>query len=119
MPSLELYLLGLAGIAIHYLKTWVNANNKGEQFNLKRAIPNASLSVITTLLLVYVRKDIENIYVVTPIGAAILGYLGNSTFFSIVEARKPKIGSQTTITEKETPDTVTTQIQSTETKPKE
>ena len=90
--QLELQLLGLLGLAIHYLKLWVKANNEGKEYNLKKSIPSAALSAITTGVLIYLRTDIENIYVVTPFGAVILGYLGNSVFFSVVETRKPKLG---------------------------
>lgn len=90
--TLELQLLGFLGLAIHYLKLWVKANNDGKEYSLKRAIPSAALSAITTGVLIYLRADIESIYVVTPFGAVVLGYFGNSVFFSAVETRKPKSG---------------------------
>lgn len=117
--QMELQILGLVGLAIHYLSMWVKANNDGKEFNLKRAIPNAALSAICTGVLIYLRADIENIYVVTPMSAVILGYFGNSVFFSLVNSKKPKIGSETVITETETADRVTTTVQATETKPKD
>ena len=40
-------------------------------------------------VLIYLHKDIEALYVVTPFAAVVLGYLGNSVFFSFVTAKKP------------------------------
>ena len=111
--SIELQILGIAGVLLHYFKLWVKANNDGKEFQLKKSIPNATLSAITTGLLIYLRADIENIYVVTPVGAVVLGYIGSSAFFSIIETRKPKLGpddsATAVITKVETPEaTITT-----------
>ena len=86
----ELMLLGQAGVAIHYFKEWVLANNKGQKYDLKKALPMAVLSSLTTALLVYLKDDISDLYVVTKFGAVILGYLGNSVFFSFLDTKKPK-----------------------------
>ena len=90
----ELLLLGQAGVMLHYLKEFVVANNQGKKYELKKSIPMALLSSITTALLVYLKDDISDLYVVTKFGAVVLGYVGNSTFFSFVDVRKPKINDQ-------------------------
>lgn len=87
----ELLILGQLGVALHYGKEYVVANNNGKKYELKKAIPMALLSSITTAILIYLKDDISDLYVVTKFGALILGYVGNSTFFSFVEVRKPKI----------------------------
>jgi hypothetical protein len=87
---LELLFLGQLGVFIHYFKEFVVANNQGKKYELKRAIPMAVLSSMTTALLIYLKDDISDLYVVTKFGAVILGYIGNSTFFSFVDVRKPK-----------------------------
>lgn len=87
----ELLLLGQAGVLIHYLKEYVVANKQGKKYELMKAIPMAFLSSLTTALLVYLKDDIASIYVVTKFGAVVLGYAGNSTFFSFVDVRKPKV----------------------------
>ena len=86
----ELYLLGLAGVAIHYLKDWVIHTDTGVKYGWQKAVPMALLSTVTTMLLVFLRDDIVGLYVITPFGAVILGYIGNSVFFSFVDAKKPK-----------------------------
>lgn len=89
--TIELMLLGQAGVLVHYLKEWVVANNNDKKYDFKKAIPMAALSSITTALLVYLRQDIEPLYVVTPFSSVALGYIGNSIFFSFVDTKKPKV----------------------------
>lgn len=88
--EIKLLLLGQAGVFIHYFKAWVEANKKEENYNLRKAVPSAALSSIVTAVLVYLKDDIADLYVVTPLGAVILGYFGNSAFFSFIETKKPK-----------------------------
>lgn len=83
-------LLGQAGVFIHYFKQWVGANKDGKTYDLKRAIPMAVLSSLTTGLLIYLKDDIGDLYVVTRFSAVALGYFGNSVFFSFVDTKKPK-----------------------------
>lgn len=90
---LELFLLGQAGVFIHYLKEWVIANKADKEYNFKKAIPTAALSSICTALLVYLHEDIADLYPVTKFSALILGYMGNSIFFTFVDVKKPKIGT--------------------------
>lgn len=88
---IELLLLGQSGVILHYGKEFVVANNQGKKYDLKKAIPMGLLSSLTTALLVYLKDDISDLYVVTKFGAVVLGYVGNSTFFSFIDVRKPKI----------------------------
>lgn len=87
---LELMLLGQAGVLLHYLQEWVMANNKGEKYNLRKALPMALLSSITTVLLVYLKDDISTLWVITPFSAVVTGYIGNTLFFRFVNTKKPK-----------------------------
>lgn len=90
MLHFELYLLGLAGVAIHYIKDWVAHEKKGLKYGISKSLPMILLSTITTLLLVYLREDIQDLYVITPFSAVVIGYIGNSLFFSFVDAKMPK-----------------------------
>jgi hypothetical protein len=86
----ELMLLGQVGVFIHYFKEWVLANKAGKEYDLKKAVPMAVLSSLTTGLLVYLHEDIKELYVVTRFSAVALGYFGNSIFFSFLDTKKPK-----------------------------
>lgn len=84
----ELQLLGLAGLVIHALKDWVSHNKEGRAYPIGKSMPAYLLSAVTTGVLIYLADDIKNIYVVTPFSALVLGYLGNSVFFSFIKARE-------------------------------
>lgn len=90
MLSYELYLLALGGVAVHYLKDWVAHKKRNVSYGLSKELPVILLSILTSVLLVYVREDISTIYVITPVGAIIVGYAGNSIFFSLINAKKPR-----------------------------
>lgn len=94
MIHFELYLLAFAGVSIHYFKDWVNHNQKNLKYGWEKAVPMAALSVVTSLLLVYLREDIQDLFVITPFSAVVLGYTGNSIFFSFVDAKKPKVDEE-------------------------
>lgn len=89
MHHFELYILTLVGILIHYVKDWVSHQNKGVKYGWAKALPTMVLSVLTSITLIYLREDIADLYVITPFSALILGYVGNSVFFSFVDAKKP------------------------------
>lgn len=87
---LELHLLGIAGCLIHYFKEWVNANKKEEHYDLKKALPMAALSMLTTALLIHIKDDLSQLYPMTRLSVIVLGYFGNSVFFSLMNTKKPK-----------------------------
>lgn len=90
----ELQLLGLAGLIIHALKDWVAHNKEGRAYPIGKSMPAYLLSAITTGVLIYLADDIKNIYVITPFSALVLGYLGNSVFFSFIKAREKSLPVQ-------------------------
>lgn len=93
---IELMILGQIGVLLHYLKEWVIANKIGKHYDLKKSLPMALLSSITTALCVYLKDDIKSMYVVTEFGAVMLGYFGNSLFFSFLDTKKPKTATNET-----------------------
>lgn len=86
---IELYLLGALGILIHYLKDFEQAKKAGKKYSISQYVPTILLSTVTTMVLVYLREDIKDLYVITKFSALILGYFGNSVFFSFVSAKSP------------------------------
>lgn len=91
MIHLELYALGLVGLVLHYLKSWSDAKKKEQEFSLNKVMPMAILSLFTTMLVVYLRDDLKEFYPITRVSAVVLGYFGNSVFFSFLNSKKPKI----------------------------
>ena len=87
----ELQLLGLAGLVIHALKDWVSHNKEGRAYPIAKSFPAYLLSAVTTSVLIYLADDIKTMYVITPFSALVLGYLGNSVFFSFIMAKEKDV----------------------------
>lgn len=90
LTTIELNLLGQAGVALHYIKEWANAQKRNQVYEWKKAMPFLLLSSLTTGLAIWVRDDIASLYPITSFSAIVLGYFGNSAFFSFVNTVKPK-----------------------------
>ena len=90
--NIELLLLAYAGIVAHYLTRFKEIVDSNRPFKLNplSEILGGLLTVLTTTILVYVKDDIATIYVVTPVGAALLGYAGQSVFNKLVGSRFPQ-----------------------------
>jgi uncharacterized membrane protein len=87
----ELYLLAVVGVLIHHAKTFVEYDKQGKKYEVRKFVPTILLSLLTSTVLVYLRKDIESLYVITPFSALIIGYFGNSVLFSFIKAKKPDL----------------------------
>jgi hypothetical protein len=87
----ELQALGLAGLVIHALKDWVGHNKEGRAYPIAKSFPAYLLSAVTTSIIIYLKDDIANIYLITPFSAVVLGYLGNSVFFSFIKTKSKGI----------------------------
>ncbi len=92
--TLYLIILGIAGIILDVLfkiKDWIENVHKRPKPIL--VIINLLISLIVTITLVVIREDIKSIYVVTPLGALMLGYLAHTLFrkfASIKSKEKPE-----------------------------
>ena len=82
-----LLLFGYIGICTHYIKKWSEKVENDEIFNLKKTIPSAILSFITTTVLILLRNEIQSLFVFTRFGSFIVGYFGNSWFFGFIEKK--------------------------------
>lgn len=90
----ELQALGLAGLLIHALKDWKQHNDENREYPVKKMAAGYILSAITTSLLIYLADDIKSLYVITPFSAVVLGYLGNSVFFSFIKAKSKDLQTE-------------------------
>lgn len=94
--NIELLLLSYVGILLHYLWKLKEALDKGvldallEKKAIVKECISLSISVVSASVIVYVREDISNIFVVTPIGAVIAGYAGQSILNKVLGARMPQ-----------------------------
>ena len=91
MESIELYVLAILGLAIHHIKNFVEFDKDGKKYGIRKFLPTILLSLLTSVIIVYLRDDIESLYVITPFSALVIGYVGNSILFSFIKAKKPQI----------------------------
>ena len=85
--TIYLLLLGIAGIAIDILtklKEWITSPVKPNKYVV---IINFLISVIVTVALIHARKDIEPIFVITPVGALILGFMAHTIFRKVASIK--------------------------------
>ena len=90
METINLIVLGLAGILLHYLSRWKELADKKQNLNLSSEIPGILISIITTIVLILTRDDYKTYFQVTSIGAAVLGYCSQSVWTKLVTM---KLGS--------------------------
>lgn len=83
-------VLGLLGIVIRYIEQAVNASEQGVKFTFKSQSLRLLLTVIVTVLAIFLKDDIKDLFVVTYFGAACLGYMGSSFFLTLLKAKMPK-----------------------------
>lgn len=92
---IELLLLSYAGIILHYLLKLKEASEKSQLESLftrpalLRELISTVTSIVAASIIVYVREDIASIFVVTPVGAVIAGYAGQSILNKILGAKLP------------------------------
>jgi hypothetical protein len=91
MEGLDLYILTLVGLFMHHAKKYVEHYNEGRKYSIKGLAPTIILSIVTSLVIVYLRDDIGSLYPITPFSALVIGYFGNSIFFSFIKAKKPQL----------------------------
>jgi len=94
MDNIELYLLTLVGLFMHHAKKYVEHYNDGKKYKIKGLVPTIILSIVTSLIIVYLREDIGSLYPITPFSALVIGYFGNSIFFSFIKAKKPQLDEE-------------------------
>ncbi|WP_337045381.1 hypothetical protein [Emticicia sp. 17c] len=83
-------ILALLGVLISYMEQLSNAKKQKVRYVFKNEWPGILLTMIVTLVMVYLREDIKELYVVTNFGAVILGYSGSSFFLSILKSKLPR-----------------------------
>jgi len=91
METMYLILPMLAGVLLRVVLKWDSANRTKKVFDFKMAASSAALSVLTMIVLIFVRADIEGVLPFTPFLAMVYGYTGDSIFRAIVKKFKPAI----------------------------
>ncbi len=88
--NIEYLLLAYAGLLLHYLMRWKEVVEAKKNFELSKEIPSFLVSILTTTLLVYVGKDMVDIYPLTPATSILLGYGNQSIFGKLLKIKGAK-----------------------------
>lgn len=97
MEIVELYLLGLAGVLLHFLKELQSSLSKNKSMNWKIEGVSHFSSILITMIIVYARDEIASFYPIGILTAVVTGYAAQSVFAYFIELKKPK-GAGTIIT---------------------
>ena len=87
----ELSFLGLVGVFISYIEQKSIAKEQGKKFSFRTHYLSILLNIVLTLVTVYLRVEIKEIYVITKVGAVLLGYSGSSFIIALFKSKVPKI----------------------------
>lgn len=81
---MELYILAVAGIIIHFLKKIYEARKKSTKLDYVLETISISISIIIVIALIFSKEDLEALYPITKLTALLLGYTAQSTFRFLV-----------------------------------
>lgn len=86
---MELYILALAGVALHLLTKIFEARKNKLKLDFVLESLATLISLIIVSVLVYSKDDLEAFYPVNKITAIILGYIAQSLFRVLIKSFKP------------------------------
>lgn len=91
MTLIQYMLLAFGGHAIHLLKMWSESIKRNEQFGNKSFILNEIANVIAIPMLVYISDYLPpELFVMSPLGAIIIGTFASSMLSGFINVKKPK-----------------------------
>lgn len=81
---MELYILAIGGIIIHFLKKVYEARHKKIEIDYVLEGISTAISILIVVALVFSKEDLETLYPITKLTALLLGYTAQSTFRFLV-----------------------------------
>ena len=84
-------LLAFAGHAFYLSKLWGESIKRKEEFITKSFIASEISNVIAIPIMVYIAPTLPpELFIMSPIGAIIIGWLGSSMLGGFINVKKPK-----------------------------
>lgn len=90
MELLEYILLGLGGVALHFLTKIYNARKTGRKLDYILEGISAGISALIVILFVYAREDLAAFYPLTMFTSIFLGYSAQSLARQLFKMAAPK-----------------------------
>lgn len=87
---MELYVLALAGVLVHFLKKIHEARELRATLDYVLEGISLIISIIIVMALIFSKEDLENIYTITKLSSFILGYVAQSVFRALVNSYNSK-----------------------------
>lgn len=88
--NIEYLLLALSGLLLHYLGRWKEVVEMKYKVEFFRELPTLLMSLLITVILIYIGDDMKDIYPLTPATAVLLGYGNQSLFNKILKIKGVK-----------------------------
>ena len=91
MTLLQYMLLAFGGHAIHLLKLWSESLKRKEEFVTKPFIASELSNLIAIPMLVWIADYLPpELFVMSPLGAIIIGTFASSMLAGFINVKKPK-----------------------------
>lgn len=117
-PFIENYLLALGGFLFHFLKMWMSALNRKENFLNKPMYLWIAMNLLASCILVYIGPTLPpELIVMSPLTCVLIGVSSSSTLSGIIKIKQPKDLEVTTTESNFGTTTVTVEKQQTTPKP--
>ena len=87
---MELYLLGVGGVILHFLTKIYNARKSGNKLDYILEGISTGISALIVLLFIYAKKDLEAFYPLNTFTAILLGYSAQSISRQLFKMAMPK-----------------------------
>lgn len=89
---IEYLLLAVGGHLFHLAKTYAASVNRNEEYVTKKFVANEICNLISIPLLCYIAPTLPpELFVMSPIGAIIIGFASSSLLGGFINVKKPKI----------------------------
>lgn len=95
IPNVESMILAVAGYAFHLLKLWHEATKRNEEFVNRAFFISVPMNLLSIGILVYIGDKLpEDLIVMSPLTAVIIGFFSSSLLAGFINVKKPKIEEQ-------------------------
>jgi hypothetical protein len=92
MPTTEILALAEAGYIFHLLKQWYEAEKRKQTIWTRSFFISIPMNQIGLLILVYIGNQLpEDLLVMSPLTAVMLGFFNGSLLSGFINIKKPKI----------------------------
>lgn len=91
IPNMESFVLAIAGYLFHLLKLWHESTKRNEEFVNRAFFISIPMNLLSIGILVYIGDQLpEDLIVMSPLTAVIVGFFSSSLLSGFINMKKPK-----------------------------